>query len=161
MSMSLTQTRRKRRTELTSEQQTEIREAFTLFDVDKTNRLGYHELKVAMRALGLETSKPEVLRILEEYGEEGMIDFSAFSNVMGEKIVQRDPVEEIRTAFNLIDVQGNGKISFTDLKRTCRELNEPVDEAELEAMISEFSSDPDGKFVTFDDFLRIMTSQLP
>ena len=58
---------RKRRQELTDEQKQEIKEAFDLFDTDKTNTIDYHELKVAMRALGFDVKKQEVLGLMREY----------------------------------------------------------------------------------------------
>jgi len=48
---------KRRRQELTDEQKQEIKEAFELFDTDKTGTIDYHELKVAMRALGFDVKK--------------------------------------------------------------------------------------------------------
>lgn len=44
----------------------EIHEAFELFDLDHDGKIGYHELKVAMRALGFDLKKAEVLKILRD-----------------------------------------------------------------------------------------------
>jgi centrin-3 len=66
--MSLYKPKRRTRQELTPEQKQEIKEAFDLFDTDKDNSLDYHELKVAMRALGFDVKKPEVFSILKDYG---------------------------------------------------------------------------------------------
>ena len=51
------QPKRRGRAELTDEQKQEIKEAFELFDTDKTGTIDYHELKVAMRALGFDVKK--------------------------------------------------------------------------------------------------------
>ena len=59
------------RPELSEEQRQEIKEAFELFDTDKDRCLDYHELKVAMRALGFDLKKAEVLKILKEYDKTG------------------------------------------------------------------------------------------
>ena len=48
---------KRRRQELSEEQRQEIKEAFELFDTDKTGTIDYHELKVAMRALGFDVKK--------------------------------------------------------------------------------------------------------
>ncbi len=48
---------KRRRQEITEEQKQEIKEAFDLFDTDKTGTIDYHELKVAMRALGFDVKK--------------------------------------------------------------------------------------------------------
>ena len=62
------------RQELPEEQKQEIKEAFDLFDSEKTGQLDYHELKVAMRALGFEkTKKKEVLELMKEYGRNWLL----------------------------------------------------------------------------------------
>jgi len=54
--------------QLSDEQREEINEAFALFDLDKDKRIDYHELKVAMKALGFEVQKIEIREMLELYG---------------------------------------------------------------------------------------------
>uniref|UniRef100_A0A3B3YU62 EF-hand domain-containing protein n=1 Tax=Poecilia mexicana TaxID=48701 RepID=A0A3B3YU62_9TELE len=75
--------KRKWRRELTEDQKHEIKEAFDLFDTDKDKEIDYHELKVAMRALGFEVKKVDVLKILKDYDREGSgkITFEDFSEV--------------------------------------------------------------------------------
>ena len=63
--------KRRARQELSDEQKQEIREAFDLFDTNKTGTIDYHELKVAMRALGFDVKKPEVVELMNEYDREG------------------------------------------------------------------------------------------
>lgn len=55
--------------ELSEDQREEINEAFALFDLDKDGWIDYHELKVAMKALGFECSKQEITGILREHGQ--------------------------------------------------------------------------------------------
>ncbi|KAK2746595.1 Calcium-binding component of the spindle pole body (SPB) half-bridge [Onygenales sp. PD_40] len=54
--------------DLTEEQREEINEAFTLFDLDRDRHLDYHELRVALRALGFTLSKPDLISLLTTYG---------------------------------------------------------------------------------------------
>lgn len=80
-------TKAKRRThqrpELTDEQKQEIKEAFELFDTDKDGCVDYHELKVAMRALGFDLKKAEVLKILRDHDKtgHGLMDFEDFAKI--------------------------------------------------------------------------------
>ncbi|KAL1983052.1 hypothetical protein VTN96DRAFT_535 [Rasamsonia emersonii] len=53
---------------LTEEQREEINEAFTLFDLDRDRHLDYHELRVALRALGFTLPKQELISLLTTYG---------------------------------------------------------------------------------------------
>ena len=41
---------------------------FQLFDLDRDNHIDYHELKVAMKALGFDLPKPEITSILHQHG---------------------------------------------------------------------------------------------
>lgn len=71
------------RPELTDEQKQEIKEAFELFDTDKDGCVDYHELKVAMRALGFDLKKAEVLKLLRDHDKDnsGLMDFQDFAKI--------------------------------------------------------------------------------
>ena len=58
-------------------------------------------------------------------------DTPPFDNTVAEKIAARDPMEEIRRAFQLFDDDGTGKISLKNLRRVAKELGEQLDEDEL------------------------------
>lgn len=147
--------------ELSEEQKMEIKEAFELFDTDKDGAIDYHELKVAMRALGFDLKKPEVLKILRDHDKQGqgLIEFVEFDKVMTEKIQARDPREEILRAFKLFDTDNKGKISLRDLRKISKELGENLDEEELAAMIEEFDLDQDGE-INEQEFFAIMSDEL-
>ncbi|XP_048874826.1 centrin-3 isoform X2 [Brienomyrus brachyistius] len=151
-------TKRKKRRELTEEQKQEIKEAFELFDTDKDKEIDYHELKVAMRALGFDVKKSDVLKILKDYDREGSgkITFDDFNEVVTEKMLERDPQEEIMKAFKLFDDDDSGKISLRNLRRVARELGENISDEELRAMIDEFDTDGDGE-INQEEFISIMT----
>ena len=138
---------------------------FSLFDLDRDRQLDYHELRVALRALGFNLPKPELLQILQTNGSprqqqqqrpntrnDGqsihpsslVISQQAFMQVAAQRVLARDPREEIDRAFDLFDSEQKGVIDLEDLRRVARELGETgLEEDELRAMIDEF--DPEGK----------------
>ncbi|MCJ1404704.1 Calcium-binding component of the spindle pole body (SPB) half-bridge [Xylographa trunciseda] len=141
---------------------------FGLFDLDKDKRIDYHELKVAMKALGFDVPKPELVAILREHGIPAqphgqphpstttttgaaaphptrlLLPLPAFQHLLAQRILARDPRDEILRAFDLFDEGGKGKIDLADLRRVARELGEGLGEEELAAMIDEFDLDGDG-----------------
>ncbi|XP_053500937.1 centrin-3 isoform X2 [Ictalurus furcatus] len=138
---------KKKRRELTDEQKDEIKEAFELFDTDKDKEIDYHELKVAMRALGFEVKKVDVMMIVKDFdrGGTGKITYEIFKEVVTDRILDRDPKEEVMKAFKLFDDDDSGKISLKNLRRVARELGEDISDEELRAMIDEFDTDGDGE----------------
>lgn len=144
--------------ELLEEQKQEIYEAFSLFDMNNDGFLDYHEFKVALRALGFEMTKSEILSIIDKYDTEGrrLISYDDFYIVVGEMILHRDPLDEIKRAFQLFDDDNTGKISLKNLKRVAKELGENLTDEELRAMIDEFDLDEDGE-INEQEFIAICT----
>ncbi|ORX69731.1 EF-hand [Linderina pennispora] len=145
---------------ISDDQLAEIHEAFSLFDTNKDGLIDFFELKVAMRALGFNQKKQEVLQILQDHGTDessGSIDRESFTRVMADMISRRDPVEEYRKAFKLIDENNKGKITVSNLERIARELGETISKEEIQAMVDEFDLDQDGG-INEDEFIKIMTS---
>ncbi|GAM87814.1 hypothetical protein ANO11243_058420 [Dothideomycetidae sp. 11243] len=169
---------------LTEEQREEINEAFGLFDLDKDAHIDYHELKVALKALGFDLPKSEILALLQTHGVPAssvhpdatgataaakaapparptfagpsrlLMAQSAFVGVAARMIAARDPRDEILRAFALFDTEGKGSINLADLRRVARELGEGLQEEELQAMIDEFDMDGDG-MISQEDFVGI------
>eukprot|EP00371_Babesia_bovis_P001798 XP_001610445.1 centrin 3 [Babesia bovis T2Bo] len=148
---------RRGRNEVSEYHLNEISAAFRLLDSDNTGKIDYQELKVALRALGFQVHKKEVLQLMTKHDPKntGYIDFEAFKSIMIKKISERDPMEEINMSFELFDADNKGKISFKDLKRVSMELGHNIPDEELRAMIDEFDNDRDGA-ISKDDFIGIM-----
>merc|ERR1711907_769990 len=85
----------------------------------------------------------------------GTIEFPEFMTMMSQKILSRDPKDEILKAFRLFDDDETGKISFKNLKRVAKELGERMTDEELQEMIDEADRDGDGE-LNEEEFLRIM-----
>ena len=86
-----------------------------------------------------------------------LLPFAQFQSILTNKILARDPREEILRAFDLFDEGGKGKISLQDLRRVARELGEGLEEEELVAMIEEFDMDGDGA-ISREEFMSICLS---
>jgi centrin-3 len=91
---------------------------------------------------------------------------------VSERILARDPMDEIRRAFHLFDDDNTGKISLRNLRRVAKEIGDRLEDDELyvpavstwinynpsnrQAMIDEFDLDQDGE-INEQEFIAIMT----
>jgi len=72
------------------------------------------------------------------------------SGAVSERILARDPMEEIQRAFQLFDDDNTGKISLRNLRRVAKEIGDRLEDDELYA--SQRSWFPPAQF---PDMLRI------
>ena len=142
---------------LSDEQINLLKEAFDLFDMEKTGKIDFHELKLTLKAFGFKITKEEMFIIKEKLDPQNTnkISFDNFIDLMTQKFSERNPREEAIMAFDLFDEDKKGKINFKNLKKTIKEINENLTDLELKAIIDEFDNDKDG-FITKNDFLKIM-----
>mmetsp|Transcript_37914 Transcript_37914/g.65802 ORF Transcript_37914/g.65802 Transcript_37914/m.65802 type:complete len:159 (+) Transcript_37914:65-541(+) len=133
--------KRKQRIDLTEDEKIELKEAFTLFDANKTGSIDLHELKVLIRALGFPVKKQEVLKMVHDVDphNDGFVDMDTYMEIMQDKYALRDPDEEI----------------LKNMRRVARELGENLGDEEIQAMIDEFDRDQDGE-ISRDEFKSIM-----
>ena len=142
---------------LSDEQINLLKEAFDLFDMEKTGKIDFHELKLTLKAFGFKISKEEMFIIKEKLAPQNTnkISFDNFIDLMTQKFSERNPREEAIMAFDLFDEDKKGKINIKNLKKAVKEINENLTDLELKAIIDEFDNDKDG-FITKNDFLKIM-----
>ena len=142
---------------LSDEQINLLKEAFDLFDMEKTGKIDFHELKLTLKAFGFKISKEEMFIIKEKLDPQNTnkISFDNFIDLMTQKFSERNPREEAIMAFDLFDEDKKGKINIKNLKKAVKEINENLTDLELKAIIDEFDNDKDG-FITKNDFLKIM-----
>ena len=79
--IDLEKVRKRKKRELSDLEKQEILEAFNLFDTDNDEKLDYHELKVALRALGFDVKKSDLQKLMADYdvedsGKIGVADFN-------------------------------------------------------------------------------------
>lgn len=142
---------------LSDEQINLLKEAFDLFDMEKTGKIDYHELKLTFKAFGFKVTKEEMKSIKERLDSKdtNRISFDEFMDLMTEKFAERNPKDEALMAFDLFDEDKKGKINMKNLKKAVKEINENLSDSELKAIMDEFDTDGDG-YITKEDFMKIM-----
>jgi Ca2+-binding EF-hand superfamily protein len=135
------------RQELSKNQKGDIQTAFNLFDTDGSGTIEIKELKVALRALGFEPKRDEIKRLVnslnnsegkdKENENTNTIDFNEFMQIMELKMSEKETPEEMAKAFDYFVDPSTAEITFESLQRIAEEIDEPIANEELQAMIKE------------------------
>ena len=148
---------------LTEDEVMEIKEAFDLFDNDKSGEIDTDELKQALSNLGIDAKNQTLQNMINDIdkNQSGTIDFDEFIDMMTAKMSDKDTREDLTKVFDLFlgDDEKADKSELKHLKRVDMELNENMSEDELNEMITRADTDRDGK-VSFDEFYNIMTKKI-
>merc|ERR1719230_541775 len=147
----------KKKTALDETEKQEIKEAFDLFDVDGSGNIDIKELTIAMKALGCEPKPGEIEKMIGEVDDDGSgeIGFPEFLKMMTNKILNKDPKDDMLKAFRLFDDDQTGAVSLKNLKRVARETNQTLTEDELQEMLNDADKDGDGE-LNEEEFLTMM-----
>ena len=145
---------------LSADEIEEIKEAFDIFDVDRSGAISVQELLNAMRSLGFDTKNPAIFQMIADMDEDGNgeIEFEEFLDMMTARISDRNTKEDLERVFKLFDDKRTGEISVENLRRVAKELGEDIPEEELREIILRADLDGDGK-LTFDDFYAVITKK--
>ncbi|XP_033736481.1 calmodulin-A-like [Pecten maximus] len=135
----------------------EFREAFNMFDINKTGSVTTKELGDVLRSMGQEPSETELTHMVDEVDEDGSgsIEFEEFVEMMMNKIHETELDVELREAFTIFDKNGDGFIGPRELKEVMAMMGERLTEIEIDAMIREADTDGDGK-VNYKEFYAMI-----
>merc|ERR1711871_534616 len=129
--------------ELSQEQQEAYRETFVLFDRDGGGSIDAKELGTVMRSLGQNPTDDELNDMIQEVDVDGNgeIDFDEFCAMMVKMMKTHDSLYDIKLAFDVFDVDGDGHITREELKESlCRHGQKLTDE-EFDELFNETDVD--------------------
>eukprot|EP01060_Flectonema_neradi_P003689 TRINITY_DN1238_c1_g1_i1.p2 TRINITY_DN1238_c1_g1~~TRINITY_DN1238_c1_g1_i1.p2 ORF type:complete len:148 (+),score=36.08 TRINITY_DN1238_c1_g1_i1:57-500(+) len=137
----------------------QIKEAFNLFDADGSGAVDLEEMSLAMKGLGFEIPKNELLEMVKAIDKDGnsLIEFDEFEKMVTEKMSQRDSPQEVLKAFNLFDLDKTGFVTVQNMIDVTRMLGETTGPDVLKDFIKEADTDKDGK-LSFKEWEAVMTA---
>ena len=142
---------------LTEEQIADCKEAFSLFDKDGDGSISCDELRTVMTSLGENPTTMELEEMIQEVDSDGngQIEFSEFLTMMAQKMGTRSFNDEALEAFKVLDKDGSGSISESELRQIMSNIGEDITDEEIKEMMNEADLDGDGQ-VSFKEFAAII-----
>ncbi|CAM0879017.1 unnamed protein product [Alopecurus aequalis] len=140
----------------------EIKKVFSRFDADGDGRISPSELAAVARAITPPPSESaggrEVGAMMEELdaNRDGFVDLGEFEAFHG-RTSGRDLDAELRDAFDVYDIDGDGRISVAELSKVLGRIGEGCGTEECERMVASVDVDGDG-CVGFEEFKRMMSA---
>merc|ERR1711935_231051 len=145
---------------LSEDEVSDLKEAFSIFDIDGDGTITIIELREVMKSLGQNPTEKELKQMIRSVDADGNneIDFDEFLILMSSKKPSSDdPDKELRDAFAVFDDDNSGSISREELKKLMKNLGQSLSDGELDAMMDEVDTDGNGE-IDFNEFKGMMQS---
>jgi|UniRef100_A0A7S4GHN0 Ca2+-binding EF-hand superfamily protein len=142
---------------LTKESILKYKDIFLEYDADQRGAMFVSELAASMRKAGFHPPFEELDAIIREVDEDlsHTIDFSEFLTLMARQEYADDPEAEVQAAFNIFDINGDGKISHQELKMVLDQIDTKLSHEELMKMVRELDTDHSGN-IDYNEFKIMM-----
>ncbi|XP_034593925.1 probable calcium-binding protein CML31 [Setaria viridis] len=138
----------------------ELGSLFAAFDKDADGRISAAELRLCMRAtLGEDVSAEdaEALVASVDADGDGLLDGDEFARLVHAEVEEEERHRGLRLAFGMYEMEGEGCITPTSLKRMLSRLGAHQEIDDCRAMICRFDLDGDG-VLSFDEFKIMMSA---
>ncbi|CAI0413618.1 unnamed protein product [Linum tenue] len=111
-----------------------------------------------MSSLGQNASEEELQKMITEFDADGdgFIDFKEFVELNTQGVGSEEAMVNLRDAFSVYDIDGDGSITAEELHKVMGSLGEDCSIAECRKMISGVDNDGDGT-IDFEEFKMMMT----
>lgn len=138
----------------------ELEQVFKKFDTNGDGKISRSELSDLIKSLGGSVTEEEVGAMVSEadLDGDGYIDLSEFVALNTDRAVSSSHrLQDLKDAFNMFDIDGDGSISPDELHKVLKSLREQCTRIDCENMIKGVDSNGDGQ-VSFDEFMVMMTN---
>ncbi|RLN22937.1 putative calcium-binding protein CML31 [Panicum miliaceum] len=138
----------------------ELGSLFAAFDKDADGRISAAELRLCMKAtLGEDVSAEdaEALVASVDADGDGLLDADEFARLVHAEVGEEERHRGLRQAFGMYEMEGQGCITPTSLKRMLSRLGAHQEIDDCRAMICRFDLDGDG-VLSFHEFKIMMNA---
>ncbi len=143
--------------ELEDEELHKIRKLFAACDEDGSGSISFAEAKKLFTEINKNLPNKEKVRKMMEtdVNSDGTITFHEFINLYKKLVLTRARELKIREAFKICDLDQNGNISVSELKKVMIEVGEHLSDDQLNEMIKEVDLNGDG-IINLEEFINLM-----
>lgn len=124
-----------------------------------TGVLTTKNLGSVLKNLGENPTSEEIQDMINEVDKDGTggVKFPAFLDMMAGKVDSLVAEDEIREAFRVFDMDGNGFVSRDELRYAIMNLGEKLSDDECAYLVDEADIDGDGQ-INYEEFCQMMNS---
>jgi calcium-binding protein CML len=135
----------------------ELEQVFQRFDVNGDGKISSSELGSILGSMGHPATQEELDKMIREVDADGdgHIDLQEFVELNTKGVDSNEALENLKDAFSVYDIDGNGLISAEELHRVLKSLNEDCSLAECRKMINGVDRNGDG-MINFEEFKVMM-----
>jgi len=127
----------------------EIQEAFEFTDKPQEGVVTEKELNQIIKSLYQEDNDED------DINNDGQINYEDYIALMNKRNKEVESEEEIINAFKILDKDGQGVISVTELRHIMTSVGDLLTEEEVDSMIKKADYDANG-YINYEEFIRMM-----
>ena len=141
-----------------------VRETFAEFDTNRSGFLDYREVRQALRAYGLDTTKTGAARVLAAYDRkpDGKLDIAEFARIVHDldrgqiRSVREVVPERAQRIFRTYDLDRDGRLSVHELRLALRELGFNPSSDEAGRVLQRYEENTPGKQLDIVEFSNLL-----
>lgn len=146
-----------KRIEISEEEKAQYKEAFDMFDIDKSGKISCEEIHKIMKNMGNEMTIEHIKEMISDLDDDasGEIDFDEFITFMQRTQTQEEITEEeeVIRAFKTFDKDNNGWLSCAEFKHILCNLGDKFSDEEVNEIFAEADLNNDGR-IEYREFVE-------
>ena len=140
----------------------EYKEAFDMFDIDKSGTLSVNEIVKIMKNFGYTIKKSEAKKMIDEIdvSGDGELDFEEFVTLMEKQTQYVDISDEelVLRAFKSFDKNNDGKITNYEFKYILTQMGQTISDEDFKLLFEQCNLDEEG-ILNYEDFINFWKQQ--